>query len=100
MRDYTLRVAERDDNEGVTADLYGPEGTIQKTAGALYENHGMEVEREESPDPIERDVTADAMALQIETQRLDSGFDFRLLGDGEELERVRVRDSEWDLTGD
>lgn len=97
METYDLRVEETD-GAGITAALYNDDGTISKSVGVRYADHGIDVERDGgSPSPIEREVTLDATYRQFEVGRSDGGFEFKLVGDGQVVERVRIDDSEWGL---
>ena len=64
----------------------------------FYENYDLEPpdSRAESPS-YSAEITADVTTLDLQYERDDGGFEFRLLGDRDELTRVRIADDEWDL---
>ncbi len=116
MKTYTVEIAERsrsggppsrddaDGNaeaespEGIAADVYNEDGTIEASARTSYDDYGLEADSDGGrPDPIRREVTADVTTLDVQFERGDGGFEFRVLGDREELLRERVSDEEWGL---
>lgn len=94
---YRLEVREAGAN-GIDADVYDADGLVAASTHVSYDDFGLEPpdSREESPSRTE-EVTADAMTIDLQYERDDGGFAFRLLGDRDELARVRIDDGEWDL---
>ncbi len=99
METYTLEVEEADNGEGITADVYNIDGEIEESVWVDYENYGLTANRagDDRPEPRSEKATADVMALDLQIERIDGGFEFRLLGDNEVLVTERVEDGDWDL---
>ena len=98
LETYTLEIAEEDSHEGITADVYDEDGLIEASTRVTYSDHSLAANRDEwEPDPRRVDVDADVMTLNLQVERGDGSFEFRLLGDREELARERVTDSDWRL---
>lgn len=96
---YNLRVEEADSAEGISVDLYNDEGTIEQSTWIDYDDHGLAVSRDEGDAPVhEQEVTTDALRLDLQIERINSGFEIRLLGDTGTLETQRVDDEEWGIT--
>ena len=98
METYRLEIAETETN-GIDADVYGPNELIEESMRVSYADHDLNPPdgREESPSYSE-EITTDVTTLDLQYERDDAGFEFRLLGDRDELTRVRIDDEEWDLT--
>lgn len=95
---YTLRIEEADSAEGISVDLYNADGTIDESTWIDYDDHGLAVSREGDEPPVaEREVTTDAMRLDLQIERLADAFEVRLLGDTGTLETQRVEDEKWGL---
>ncbi|MFC4359981.1 hypothetical protein ACFO0N_18695 [Halobium salinum] len=99
METYTLRVAENEAHEGLAADVLDESGSIVETTRLSYDDYGLarKGSGESGPDPVECEVTADVIDTALQFERLDDGFEFRFLGDREEVASVRVSDAEWGL---
>ena len=100
LRTYRLVVAETDSQEGITADVYNEEGTVEKTTRIPYEDYGLTSDREDPPEDREHSFDADVMTMQLQTARHDGVFDVSVVGDGEVLHSERIADEEWGLTSD
>lgn len=100
MQTYTLVVDESETNEAITGDVYNETGTIEESVSLGYDEYGLSPTRDDwEPDQRRSEVTADVTALDLEVQRADDGFEFRLLGDAdEELATERVADRDWKLS--
>ena len=94
---YTLRIEEADSTEGISIDLYNEDGTIDESTWIDYDDHGLAVSREGEPPAAEREVTTDAMRLDLQIERLADAFEVRVLGDTGTLETQRLEDEEWGL---
>ena len=83
---------------GIDADVYGDDDVIEESTHVAYDDYDLDPpeEREETPSHAE-EITADVTTLDLQYERDDGGFSFRLLGDRDELTTVRVDDDEWDL---
>lgn len=97
METYRLEIPEAE-SDGIDADVYGADDVIEESTGVAYENHGLEApdSRDEQPSYTE-EITTDVTTLSLQYERDDGGFEFRLLGDRDELTRVRIDDEEWNL---
>lgn len=101
METYTVEITENDNNEGITADVYDADGLVTDSARVTYTDYGLTATRGEGQsDTIEREVTADVTTLNLQFSRENREFEFRLLGDREELLRERISDADWNLTRD
>jgi hypothetical protein len=100
LRTYRLVVSETDTSEGITADVYNEDGTLEETTRIPYEDYGLVPERG-SGDPDEREQTfdADVLTMQLRTARSDGVTEIAVLGDGDRLCAERITDEEWGLTG-
>ncbi|MXV63690.1 hypothetical protein GS429_16810 [Natronorubrum sp. JWXQ-INN-674] len=98
METYRLEVRETETN-GIGADVYGPDDLIEASTRVSYDDYDLDPpgSRDDAPAYTE-EVTTDVMTLDLQYERDDGGFEFRLLGDRDELARVRIDDEEWDLT--
>lgn len=95
---YTLQIEEADGAEGISVDLYNADGTIDESTWIDYDDHGLAVSREgDAPPAAEREVTTDAMRLDLQIERVDAAFEIRVLGDTGTLETQRIEDEEWGL---
>lgn len=97
METYRLEVRETDGSVGIDADVYGADDLIRTSARVAYDDHGLESVGDGDGSRIVREVTADVTTLDLQYERDDAGFAFRLLGDRDELLSVRVEDEAWDL---
>ena len=97
METYRLEVRETE-TSGIDVDVFDADDLIEESTHVFYENYDLEPpdSRAESPSYSE-EITADVTALDLQYERDDGGFEFRLLGDRDELTRVRIADDEWDL---
>lgn len=102
MQTYTLVVAEPETNEGITGEVYNESGTIEESVSFSYDEYGLTAIRDDwEPETRRREVTADVTTLNLEVQRRDGGFEFRLLGDlNQELVTERVSDADWKVAAD
>ncbi len=95
---YTLQIAEDETHEGIRADLYDEDGLVEKSTRISYGDHGLTAMRDDwEPKPIEREVTADVTTLDLQHTRQQGEFEFRLLGDRDELHSERIADSDWKI---
>lgn len=96
---YTLTISEADDGEGITADVYNDDGTIEESTFVAYEDYDLMPDRRaDDPPEHRREVDADPVDFEIEVLRDDAGFEFRLLSvEGEQLVSERVDDDEFGL---
>ena len=97
METYRLELRETETN-GIDADVFNTDDVIEESTRVVYEDHGLEPpeSREEEPSYTE-EITADVTTLDLQYERDGGGFEFRLLGDRDELTRVRIDDEEWNL---
>lgn len=98
MQTYTLELREDESGEGIQADLYNEEGTIESATRASYDDHGLTTMDDDwAPDPRRLDVTADVLTVDVQYDHDGGGFEFRVVGDGETLATERVTDDDWEL---
>ena len=97
METFRLEVREADSGEGIDADVYDGDELIRTAARVVYDDHGLESVGDGAQSRIVRETTADVTTLDLQYERDDAGFAFRLLGDRDELLAVRVEDEAWDL---
>lgn len=98
METYTLVIEETDTHKGIDADVFNEDGEIAQTTRVTYDDYALTADRDDwSPDPVEGEATADVMRLDLHVERDGWGFQFRLLGDDDELLRERVDDDDWRL---
>lgn len=96
LETYRLEVRETE-NGGIDADVYGEDGIVEASTRVAYEEYGLDSSSSSETEPVTESVTADVTSLDLQTERDDAGFAFRLLGDRDELAAVRIEDEEWDL---
>lgn len=96
LQTYRLEVRDTDTG-GIDVDVYGDDGLVEASTRVVYEEYGLESDGSAESDTIDETVTADITTLDIQTERDDAGFSFRLLGDRDELATVRVDDEDWGL---
>ena len=97
METYRLEVRETDE-PGIDVDVYDADDTVAESTYISYEDHGLEPPASrDDPPSYSKEITADVTAIDLQYERTDGGFSFRLLGDRDELTTVRVEDEEWDL---
>lgn len=96
LQTYRLEVRATDTG-GIGVDVYGDDGLVEASTRVVYEEYGLESDGSTGSDTIDETVTADVTTLDIQTERDDAGFSFRLLGDRDELASVRVDDEDWGL---
>ncbi|QCJ47683.1 MULTISPECIES: hypothetical protein [Haloprofundus] len=98
METYTLRVEETETRDGISADVYDEDDVIAASTRVAYDDYGLAATGDDrSPEAATETVTADTLSLDVQVERIDGRFEFRLLGDGEELARESVTDDEWEL---
>lgn len=97
METFRLEVRESDGSAGIDADVYDADDLIRTSARVAYDDHGLESTDDEGGSRIVREVTADVTTLDLQYERDDAGFAFRLLGDGDELLVERVEAEAWGL---
>ncbi|WP_339106484.1 hypothetical protein [Haloterrigena salinisoli] len=96
METYRLELRETETN-GIDADVYADD-VIEESTRVDYEAHDIEPPESRDEEPAySEEVTADVTTLDLQYQRDDGGFEFRLLGDRDELTRIRIDDEEWNL---
>lgn len=97
METYRLEVRETDE-PGIDADIYGGDDLIEESTHVSYENYDLEVPDSRDGQPsYSEEITADVTTLDLQVERIDTGFSFRVLGDRDELTTVRIDDEEWNL---
>lgn len=98
METYRFEVQETGAN-GLNADVYNEDGTAEVSTRLAYDDFDLDppASRDDAPTAA-TEVTADVTTLDVQYDRDDAGFDFRLLGDRDELATIRIDDEEWDLS--
>ncbi|MFC4989761.1 hypothetical protein [Saliphagus infecundisoli] len=98
METYRLEVRETETAEGIDVDLYGEDDLVEASTRVAYEEFGLEpADDRETPTAEFREFRADAMRTDVQFARDPAGFDFRVVGDGDGIETVRIEDEAWDL---
>lgn len=100
LETYRLEVTETANREGLSAAVYGEDGLVEASTSVPYEEYGLEPVGGSRPSAKRREVTADVTATDLQIERDDAGFSFRLLGDRDELATLRVEDEEWGLSSE
>lgn len=93
---YRLEVRESESGDGIAADVYSDDGLVESSARVPYEDYDLEPS-DGNPEPVVREVTADVTTIDVQFERDDAGFLFRVLGDRDELVAERVDDVEWGI---
>lgn len=100
LETYTLVVREAD-SEGIEATVTGEDGLVEASTYVAYEDHDLAADRADDgsdvPNEERVEFTADVLSLRLQLQRLDASFEFRVVGDDEELARTTVADGDWHL---
>ncbi|WP_222918162.1 hypothetical protein [Natrinema sp. SYSU A 869] len=97
METYRLEVRETETN-GIDADVYGEDGIVEESTRLAYDDFDLNPPESRDQEPsAATEVTADVTTLDLQYERDDAGFAFRLLGDRDELTTIRIDDEEWDL---
>ncbi|WP_049923695.1 hypothetical protein [Halopiger djelfimassiliensis] len=97
LETYRLEVRETE-TSGIDADVYGSDDLIEESAHVAYDDYDLEPpETRETPPADAEEITADVLTIDLQFERDDAGFTFRLLGDRDELTTVRVEDDDWGL---
>lgn len=95
METYRLEVEEMTEREGLTADLYGEDDLVEASTRVAYEDHGLEPSDDREDDVrVTREVTTDVTTIDVQFERDDAGFAFRVLGDRDEIATERLDDEE------
>lgn len=95
---YRLEIRESETGIGIEADVYDDDGTIQESTSIRYDEYGLEPAGDRPfPDSRHREITTDVTTLDLQVVRDGAGFEFRLLGDREELVTERIEDEAWSL---
>ncbi len=97
METYRLEIREMETGDGIDADVYGADDLIEASTQIAYEDYDLESPSAGRPSPIVREVTADVTTTDLQFERDDAGFVFRVLGDRDELATERLADEEWGL---
>ncbi|SEV80719.1 hypothetical protein [Natrinema salifodinae] len=97
MQTYRLEIREAEAN-GIDADVYNEDGTVEASTRVAYDDFDLDPpgSRDDEPNAT-TEVTADVTTLDLQYERDDAGFAFRLLGDRDELTSIRIDDEEWGL---
>lgn len=92
METYRLEVRVTDD-PGIDANVYNADGEVEESTYVSYDDYDLEPPESRSEQPSRaEEITADVTAIDLQYERDDAGFAFRLLGDRDELTTVRVED--------
>jgi hypothetical protein len=95
---YELVVQETGAHDGIDADVLDEDGLVETTRQVTYADHGLTTEREEDgPCIIEEEFTVDAASIDIQLERGEGRFEFRVIVDEKEAARVTVADADWQL---
>ncbi len=98
METYRLEVREAETAEGIDVSLYGEDDLVEASTRVAYEEFGLEpADDREEPTPDVREFRTDATRTDVQFERDGAGFRFRAIGDGDDLETVRIDDEAWEL---
>lgn len=98
METYRLEVREAETGEGIDVDLYDEDDLVDTSTRVAYEEFGLEPEDGRAePTPEVRELRTDATRTDVQFERDGAGFQFRVIGDGDDLVTTRVDDEEWGL---
>ncbi|RKD97708.1 hypothetical protein [Halopiger aswanensis] len=92
METYRLEVRETDE-PGLDADVYDSDDTVAVSTYVSYDDYDLEPPASGSSDgqrTYTEQITADVTTIDLQYERDDAGFVFRLLGDRDELTSVRI----------
>ncbi|ELZ00549.1 hypothetical protein [Natrialba asiatica] len=97
IQTYRLEVRETDAS-GIDADVYDAEDMIVASTQVAYEDYGLEApaSRDGSPSAV-AEFSTDVTTIDLQFERDDAGFVFRVFGDREEVATVRADDVEWEV---
>ncbi|WP_049925621.1 hypothetical protein [Halopiger goleimassiliensis] len=96
----TYRLEIRDvDGLGIDVDVYNADDVIEESTHVAYDDYDLEPTEEGPTDSsYTEEITTDVTTLDLQYERDDGGFSFRLLGDRDELTTVRLEDDEWGVS--
>lgn len=98
METYRFEVRETETGEGIDASLYDEDDLVEASTRVTYEEYGLDPDDgREEPTPEVREVRTDATRTDVQFERDPAGFEFRVIGGGEDLATARVDDEEWGL---
>lgn len=92
METYRLEVRETE-GPGLDADVYNGNDVVTESTYISYDDYDLEPPSSSSSDgqqSYSEEVTADVTTVDLQYERDDAGFVFRLLGDRDELASVRI----------
>ncbi|AEH37308.1 hypothetical protein [Halopiger xanaduensis] len=92
METYRLEIRETEE-PGIDADVYDSDDTVAESTYVSYDDYDLEPPSSNSSDGQQsyaEEVTADVTTIDLQYERDDAGFVFRLLGDRDELASVRI----------
>ena len=93
METYRLIVGEDATEEGFSVNLYNDDGTVVVGERISYDEFDVKPE-DRSIDERRHKLSTDVTDLDIQVERNDGAFEFRVLGDRRELFAERVGDSD------
>lgn len=98
MDTYELVVHETSTHDGIDADVLDEDGLVETTTQVTYADYDLMAEREgESPEALEQEFTVDAANIDLQLERGERNFEFRVVAGDEEAARVTVTDTDWHL---
>ncbi|WP_247004932.1 hypothetical protein [Halosolutus gelatinilyticus] len=90
---YRLEIEEVE-GSGIDADVYGEDDLIEDSTHVSYDDYAIGPDEAGNGPSYTEEVTADVTTIDLQVERTDGGFAFRLLGDRDELAVVRIDDDE------
>ncbi|MFD1689937.1 hypothetical protein ACFR95_11825 [Halolamina salifodinae] len=98
MDTYTLVVRETSTHDGIDADVIDEDGLVEESTQVTYSDYDVMAERDNGgPERIEEEFTVDARSIDIQLERDERTFVFRAIADNEDVARIEVSDSVWNL---
>jgi hypothetical protein len=95
---YELVVQETSTHDGIDVDVLDEDGLVETTTQVTYADYDLMAEREgECPDPVEEEFTVDATSIDLQLERGERDFEFRVIAGEEEAARATVTDTDWRL---
>ena len=84
-------------HDGIDADVVDND-LVESAIQLTYSDDDVMAERGDGgPDRIEEAFTVDGQSIDLQLERNERTFMFRVIADGEEVARIEVDDADWNL---
>lgn len=98
MDTYELVVQETSTHDGIDADVLDEGGLVETSRQVSYADYDLTTERGDAlPGIIQEEFTVDATSIDLQLERGERNFVFRVIAGGEEVVNVTVEDDDWGL---